>query len=151
MIVEATDKDLRTISVMGGSFINDSVSSKYICFNADRFYKVLNELTKSGGLKVWVAKEDGLIVGAVGLLITPNVYDYKQMLADIYFIDVIPKFRNKGIASGFMDVCEWYCSKNKITALTVSFKNQKIADNIARKRGYQKIEYKLIKEVSRWQ
>jgi len=147
VIAIATQKDLEELSVMGEWFINDSISSKFIGFNAQRFYEYLLKLIEADALLVWVAKTDTEIMGAVGLLVTPNVYDHSEILADIYFIDVVPKFRKQGLAKKFMQIAEAYCAENNIKAITISFNSRDIANRVSKSAGYTFLEYKLIKEV----
>ena len=147
MIRKATHKDLRRISVMGASFIGDSISSKFITHNSDKFYNTLVTLSNIDVITVWVAvTESDEIMGAVGLLIAPNVYNNSELLADIYFIDVVPKYRKQGLAKDFMKVVEDYAKEKGAVAITVSFNQQEIADRVA-KNGYMKFEYKIIKSL----
>ena len=67
-----------------------------------------------------------------------------HIMADIYFIDVVPKYRKRGLAKEFMKVAEDYAKERGAVAITVSFNQEKIADRI---KDYTKYEYKLIKSV----
>lgn len=147
MIRQATEQDLRRISVMGSSFIGDSISSEFITHNVDNFHGMLISLSDADILSVWVAvtKSDE-IIGAVALLLSPNVYNSDELLADIYFINVVPEYRKQGLAKEFMRVAENYAKKRGAVAVTISFKNKEIADRVAKK-GYRMFEYKLIKSV----
>jgi len=96
---------------------------------------------------VWVAKEEGRIAGAVGLLISPNLYNPMELLGDIYFIDVLPEYQKQGIAGKLMGVVEEFAKLVGIKALTISFKQKEIADRICESAGFEAFEYKLIKKV----
>jgi GNAT superfamily N-acetyltransferase len=132
---------------MGGSFVEDSISSKFITHNTDKFHDTLVALSDLDIISVWVAvTESDEIMGAVGVLITPNIYNSSEVLADIYFIDVVPKYRKRGLAKELMRVAEGYARERNAIAITVSFNQEKIADRVVRK-GYTKYEYKLIKSL----
>ena len=146
MIRQAIGQDLRRISVMGGSFIKDSISSDFITHDTDNFHGMLISLSDAGVLTVWVAVTGDKIMGAAALLLSPNVYNSDEILADIYFIDVVPKYRKQGLAKELMSVAEKHAKEKGAVAVTISFKNKDIADRVAKK-GYGMFEYKLIKSL----
>lgn len=146
MIRQANSIDLSKISVMGEAFLKDSISSKFLSFDFKNFHEMLLNMINAGILTVWVADENG-IVGAAGLIITPNFYNHTELLGDIYFIDVVPEYRKKGIANDLMQTAENYAKEKKCIAITVSFNHEEIADKIISKRDYQKLEYKIIKKL----
>jgi GNAT superfamily N-acetyltransferase len=147
MITEATPYDIAQLGKLGRAFIERSSSSRFITFDEEGFVNCLFRLLSLGTIRVWVAKEEGRIAGAVGLLISPNLYNPMELLGDIYFIDVLPEYQKQGIAGKLMGVVEEFAKLVGIKALTVSFKQQEIADKICASQGFEALEYKLIKKV----
>lgn len=113
-------------------------------FNSDKFYEMLTAMKASGILAVWVALDGDQIAGAVGMITTPNVYNHSELLSDIYFIDVVPEYRKKGLAKRLIATAEDYAKKIGSIAMTVSFNDEAIADRLS---GYKKYEYKTIKSL----
>jgi GNAT superfamily N-acetyltransferase len=147
MITEATPYDILQLGKLGKAFIDRSVSGKFITFDEEGFVNGLFRLLSIGTMKVWVAKIEGRIAGAVCLLISPNLYNPMELLGDIYFIDVLPEYQKQGIAGKLMAVVEEFAKLTGIKALTISFKQKEIADRICETRGYLAFEYRLIKKV----
>ena len=147
MITEATPYDIAQLGKLGRAFIERSISSRFITFDEEGFVNCLFRLLSLGTIRVWVAKEEGRIAGAVGLLISPNLYNPMELLGDIYFIDVLPEYQKQGIAGKLMAVVEEFAKLVGIKALTISFKQKEIADRICESAGFEAFEYKLIKKV----
>lgn len=140
----AIERDLKRISVMGVAFLRNSPAYDYMSFNSDKFYEMLTAMKASGILAVWVALDGDQIAGAVGMITTPNVYNHSELLSDIYFIDVVPEYRKKGLAKRLIATAEDYAKKIGSIAMTVSFNDEAIADRLS---GYKKYEYKTIKSL----
>jgi len=147
MITEATPYDIAQLGKLGRAFIERSISSRFITFDEEGFVNCLFRLLSLGTIRVWVAKEEGRIVGAVCFIISPNLYNPMELLGDIYFIDVLPEYQKQGIAGKLMAVVEEFAKLTGIKALTVSFLEQGIVDKMCADYGYTLSEYRLIKKV----
>ena len=146
-IREATKEDIKVLGVIGKPFIDNSISSRFVSFNGDLFVKFLNTLIESGIAKVWVPKHGNRIVGAICCIFSPNIYNKEELLAEIMFIDVIPEYRKKGIATKLIDVAEEYAKKQGVKSISMVFKHKEIADKIMENCGYTMFEYKIIKRL----
>lgn len=143
---EATPYDILQITNVGRGFVERSISSKFITFDEEGFANSLFKLISLGVLKIFIVKQEDKFAGAAGILLSPNLYNPRELLADIYFIDILPEYQKQGIAMELMKFIEAWCKEKKIIALTVSFKQEAIADRLVEK-GWTKFEYKVIKKI----
>jgi len=145
-ITRATSKDLKSIADLGGQFIAASISSKFVSYDAEGFKEALHELIAKHIAYVWIARVANKIAGAACLIVTANIYNPVEMLADCYFIDVLPEYRKQGLMVDLLGECEKWCKHNGIVAMTVCFKQEKIAKAMVGK-GYTQFETRLIKKI----
>lgn len=147
MITKANDRDLLEISQNGDKFIAASVSSQFVSCDSEGFYDALKFMTDSDTMVIWAYRIHDELAGAVCLLKSPNIYNPKEILGDIYFIDVFPKFRKMGIATKMIQHVEQYAKDNNIKSLSMSFKQKEIAERIISSMGYSMLEYKIMKRI----
>ena len=145
-ITRATSKDLKAIAALGGQFIAASISSKFISYDTEGFEGALRELVAKHVAYVWIARVANKIAGAACLIVTANIYNPIEILADCYFIDVLPEYRKQGLMVDLLGECERWCKHNGIVAMSVSFNDDPIAKGMIKK-GYTKFETRLIKKV----
>ena len=149
MIVrEATQKDLIKVRDHGGAFIDRSISSKFVTYDGEGFLFMLKAMIKQGLARIWACRaDDGEFAGAICLFISPNIYNPDELLGDIYFIDVLPKFQKQGVAKKMMLAVEKFAKEIGIVSLSISFKSRAIADRVAESMNYTLFEYKLMKRI----
>ena len=149
MIVrEATQKDLLKIKDHGGAFIDRSISSNFVTYDGEGFLFILKAMIKQGLARLWACRaDDGEFAGAICLFISPNVYNPNELLGDIYFIDVLPRFQKQGVAKKMMLAVEKWAKEIGIMSLSISFKSKAIADRVADSMNYTLFEYKLMKRI----
>ena len=149
MIVrEATQKDLLKIKDHGGAFIDRSISSKFVTYDGEGFLFILKAMIKQGLARIWACRtDDGEFAGAICLLISPNVYNPDELMGDIYFIDVLPKFQKQGVAKKMMLTVEKFAKEIGIISLSISFNSLDIARRIESGMNYTLTEYKLMKRI----
>lgn len=146
IIREATQKDLIKIINHGGAFIDRSISSKFVTYDREGFLYMLKAMMKQGLASLWACRtDDGEFAGATCLFISPNIYNPNELLGDIYFIDVLPKFQKQGVAKKMMMTIEKFAKEIGIVSLSISFKSKAIADKVADSMNYTLFEYKLMK------
>jgi GNAT superfamily N-acetyltransferase len=147
-IVKGTRKDVWELTENGAGFIGASISSNFLSYDVQGFGEMLLKLMDCNAMHFWLCKEDGDLAGAVCLLVTPNLYNPSEMLGDIYFIDVFPKYRKRGIAKKLIRVVEDFTKTINVLSLSVSFKSEAVAKHLADSMGYTMFEYKLIKRIN---
>jgi len=143
----ATDKDIEEISYIGKAFLENSIGGSIVSYNQESFLDSLLKLRDLELLNVWIAKDNEKIAGAVGLIISPNIYNQSEILGDIYFIDVLPEYQKQGIAKRFIKTVEAWASQNNVIAITVSFDDKEIIDKLCESMGYILFEYRIIKQI----
>ena len=146
-IKTANHSDLKKISYLGKAFVSRSISSKFISFDQQNFLKALKILIEKQIAYIWVAREGKKIAGAVCLIVTPNIYNKTELLGDIYFIDVLPEYQRLGIAKRLIKTAEVFARERGIIAVTIAFKDKKIADSMYNSAGFILFEYRLIKKI----
>jgi ribosomal protein S18 acetylase RimI-like enzyme len=147
MILKANDIDLQEIAQNGDKFIAASVSSRFVSCDPEGFYDALKFMVNAGTMVVWAYRIHDELAGAVCLLKSPNIYNPKETLGDIYFIDVFPKFRKMGLAKEMIQHVEQYAKDNNIKSLSMSLKSRDIAEHIISGMGYSMLEYKIMKRI----
>ena len=147
MIREATPYDIAQLGRLGRPFIEEAIDRDFVSFDDEGFVNALHHLISIGILRVLVAKEGQNITGATALLIAPNIYNPREILGDIVFIDVLPEHQKRGIGGELLARAEAMAKDIGVKALTVSFKNKEIADKVITSHGFTMFEYKLIKKV----
>lgn len=147
MIIDASPYDIAQLGKLGRAFVERSITSQFMSFDEEGFVNSLFRLTHLGIMRVWVAKEQGTIVGAIGLIVSPNPYNPREILGDIYFVDVLPEYQKQGIARELIGVVDKWAIANGLKALTISFKDEALAERMCDKAGFVMFEYKLIKKV----
>ena len=148
IIRESKAEDLYEISFLGKGFIERSISSKFITFDQTNFHRALITYIQNNFAKVWVAVDGEEIAGAICLIYTPNTYNSDELLGDIYFIDVVPKYQKRGLAKDLMRTVEDWAKKHNIVALSMSLNQKEIADKICDSMSYTLFEHKIIKKVT---
>lgn len=143
----ANSEDIHKISLHGPAFIDRSISGRYLTCNPIGFEDILNFAIKTGTVVVWVAYEKDKMVGAISLLTAPNLYNPSELMGDIWFIDVLPEYRKRGLGKRLIQTVEQYAKSANILSLTISFKQKEIADRICEGTGYELFEYKVIKRI----
>lgn len=146
-ITLATEEDLYDIGKLGKAFVDNSISSKFITYNGPMFIDFLYRMLEAGIARLWVAKDHDKVIGAVCLVVSPNLYNPDEVMAEIVFIDVLPEYRKQGIAGELLAIAEDHCRKCKVTALSVVFKSKEIADHIINSHQFSMFEYKLMKST----
>ena len=140
-------EDINEMTQSGGRFISASPSSEFVSYHKDGCGQMLTNLVHRGALKIWVCRQDKELVGYIGLLVAPNIYNPTETLGDIYFVDVFEEHRKNGIATELIKTVEKYAKNNSITSLSISFNDFDIAKHIVDKMNYTPTEYKLMKRI----
>ncbi len=143
----ATDNDIEEISYLGRAFLENSSGGNIVSYNQKSFLDSLMKLRDLELLKVWIAKDNENIAGAVGLIISPNIYNQKEILGDIYFIDVLPEYQKQGIAKRFIKIIEKWALENNVIAISVSFDDKEITDKLCKSMDYVLFEYRIMKKM----
>jgi ribosomal-protein-alanine N-acetyltransferase len=100
-------------------------------WSAAQFREELSGVPKTR--RYLVAHEQGVIVGYAGIALAGDV-------ADIHNIAVIPKYRNRGIATHLLDGLEDWAAAKKVSALMLEIREGNIeAFPLYEKRGYSVI------------
>ena len=147
MIIDASPYDIAQLGRLGRAFVERSIIAQFMSFDEEGFVNSLFRLIHIGIMRVWVAKEQGTIVGAIGLIVSPNPYNPREILGDIYFVDVLPEYQKQGIAKELIGVVDKWATANGLTALTISFDDEVLAEKMCDRLGFVRFEYKLIKKA----
>jgi GNAT superfamily N-acetyltransferase len=149
-ITLAGTEDLKEIRDNGAAFISASISSRFLSYDGAGFLDILTAMIRAGVAMVWVCRDDEKkLAGAICLILAPNVYNPKENLGDIYFVDVLPEYQKKGVAKMMMLAVEIWAKNNNIVSLSISFKQQAIAERVADSMGYSMFEFKLMKRLNK--
>ncbi len=90
-------------------------------YNTDNVDSSLRTLFASQSFKCYGAYSDGKLVGVLGFIIFPELYDYSKLKAHEQFFYVLPKYRGAGV--GLIK----YIAKNmKCDIITFGVENPKL-------------------------
>lgn len=90
-----------------------------------------------GTLAMWVAEEDGKVVGTVQL--APSAKDNAWHRAEVMKLFVLTPYRGKGIAEGLMGAVEAYARSIGRTLLVLDTQVGSGAETLYQKLGWQKV------------
>ena len=147
IIRTATEQDLDVVAEYGFGFIQEDNSDAFMSYDQAGVRNTVGFLIKQGIMYFWVCCDGDEIVGNLGMLIAPNIYNPKETLADIYMVDVFPKYRGQGVAKKLIQTAEYKAMEMGITSISISFKSEAIAKGVENSMGYTLTEYKLMKRI----
>ena len=143
----ATEQDLDVVSEYGFGFIQEDNSDAFMSYDQGGVRRMGGLLIKQELMYIWVCCDGDEIIGHIGMIIAPNFYNPKESLADIYMVDVFPKYRGQGIAKKLIQTAEYAAMNMGITSISISFKSEAIARGVENSMGYTLTEYKLMKRI----
>ena len=143
----ATEQDLDAAAEHGFGFIQEDNSDAFMSYDQTGVRKMGGLLIKQHLMHFWVCCDGDEMAGFLGMIIAPNIYNPKETLADIYMVDVFPKYRHRGVAKKLIQTAEYAAMKMGITSISISFKSEAIAKGVENSMGYTLTEYKLMKRI----
>ena len=92
-------------------------------------------------LAMWVAVQDENIVGMMGAMIYPNLFDHSKETAQELFLWVQPSYRDGTARKGLISAFEEWAGEGRRHLLTMpATVDKKVADRLMRGVGYLPIE-----------
>lgn len=147
MITEASPYDIGRIGLLGRSFVENSVFNGLLGYDEEGFTNALFDMVKIGIFKIFVKKTDHTLVGAIGLLLSPNIYSPNERMARIFFLDVLPTHQKKGIANELISEAHKWCVENGISSLSIEVEGESLKGKMCDRYGFRDIGYSLLKRI----
>lgn len=116
-------------------------------FNPD--YERYLDLEESGELHTVVAREDGKVVGYYMSFLVPHIH-YKDTLYainDVVYLE--PRVRHSSIAQHMIEYVEENLKELGVSVITLHMKTYLPFEGLARKLGFEKVEYIYSKYVGK--
>jgi GNAT superfamily N-acetyltransferase len=106
----------------------------------DPDYGSYMELEDSGALKIFIAEDDGTVIGYFAVICRHNIHYKTTLMAYNDVIYVSPQYRDRGVASGMMDFAEKCLREDGVRVMVVNTKTAHPFDSLLVREGYTHAE-----------
>lgn len=120
----------------------------------EKYSNYLLEEIKNNKGKIYLAKEDNLVVGAVMGIILSRIeeetwYDFNKKEGEILKLVILPEYRNKGIGKMLINRIERFFKDEQCDVVRVgAFAENKLSVEYYKKMGYTVRNINFIKEIN---
>jgi GNAT superfamily N-acetyltransferase len=100
---------------------------------------------------VWLAEDDGKIVGIAGALLYPMYFSPSSMVVQELWWWLTPQVRGKGAGKAMYDTIESWAIANNATALfMIALEDDRVGKmaNLYTRKGFRPMERTFIREVA---
>ena len=152
MIVRnAIAEDFPQYLPLGQAFHAASPMHNVIPFDTEGFSNFFLHAVQNPDIGVWLAEDDGEIIGIAGALFYPMYFSPSNMVVQELWWWLTPEARGKGAGQAMYDMIEsWAIAKNATAIFMIALEDNradKMASLYARK-GFRPMERTYIREVA---
>ena len=152
MIVRnAIAEDLPRYLPLGQAFHAASPMHSALPFDVEGFSDFFLQAVQNPNLGVWLAEDNGVVIGITGALLYPMYFSPTSMVVQELWWWLAPEARGKGAGQALFNVIEsWATAKNATAIFMVALEDanaEKMAQIYTRK-GFRLMERTYMKEVA---
>jgi GNAT superfamily N-acetyltransferase len=122
-----------------------------IPFDDEGYANFFLQAVQNPSMGVWLAEDDGKIVGIAGALLYPMYFSPSSMVVQELWWWLTPQVRGKGAGKAMYDMIESWAIANNATALfMIALEDDRVGKmaNLYTRKGFRPMERTFIREVA---
>ena len=147
-IKDAELKDLPLIAEGARDFLKETKINQIFDYDPNSFIRFLQYSLYVDSSALWMAKHNGLSVGALFVVSFPSIFNDNQLIGDILFVDVLPEYRRYGVAKKLFERLDIWAEDKNIHVLSFHLEHPEIIKGMERL-GFKQIETRMMKKINR--
>jgi GNAT superfamily N-acetyltransferase len=151
IVRNAIAEDLPRYAPLAQTFHAASPMRDVIPFDPEGYTNFFLQAVQSPDVGLWLAEENGNIIGIAGALFYPMYFSPSNMVVQELWWWLTPEARGKGAGQAMYDMIEsWAIAKNATAIFMIALEDEradKMANVYARK-GFRPMERTFMKEVA---
>jgi GNAT superfamily N-acetyltransferase len=151
IVRNAIAEDLPRYLPLAQAFHAASPMHGVIPFDVNGFSNFFLQAVQNSNLGVWLAEDDGVVIGITGALFYPMYFSPTSMVVQELWWWLTPESRGKGAGQAMYKTIEsWAAAKGAVALFMIALEDEranKMANLYARK-GFRPMERTYIREVA---
>jgi len=151
IVRNAIAEDFPRYLPLAQAFYAASPVNGVIPFDDEGYANFFLQAVQNPSMGVWLAEDDGKIVGIAGALLYPMYFSPSSMVVQELWWWLTPQVRGKGAGKAMYDMIESWAIANNATALfMIALEDDRVGKmaNLYTRKGFRPMERTFIREVA---